>query len=218
MWSEVGGLIWGYGIGIVMKHVLITGFEPFDGSCLNPSAEVARRLNGQEIGDKKVTGGVLPLDYRTMMSFFRQHVREVHPEFILLMDQSNRGSVTIERMAVNSVSTEKEDNEGYAPESDLISPPGPVGYFSNVDVSVLARTLRDKGFSVFVSYHAGTFGCNYIFYKVLDLVARGDLKAKVLFIHVPPLPAQAIEKHDQSLPTIELDDLVEVVRAIIREF
>ncbi len=200
-----------------MRNVLITGFEHFDGYSLNPSAEVAKRLDGEEIDDKDVTGAILPLDYRTMISVFQRYATEVSAEVILLMGQSNRGSVTIERMAVNAVSTEREDNKGYKPESDLISSSGPVGYFSNVDVNTLAKKLREKGLPVFTSYHAGTYGCNFIFYRVLAMVAEGVLNAKVLFVHVPPLPAQAIEKHDQSMPTMELDELVETIRVLIRE-
>ncbi len=200
-----------------MKTILITGFEPFDGHSLNPSAEVAKQLDGEEIADRRIIGRVLPLDYRTMVSVIERYVDEFSPSVIVLMGQSNRGSVTIERMAVNAVSTEREDNKGYKPENDFVSSSGPVGYFSNVDVNTLARKLRERGFSVFTSYHAGTYGCNFIFYRVLAMISEGVLDAKVLFVHVPPLPAQAIEKQSQSMPNMGLDELVETIRALIQE-
>ncbi|MGH7396624.1 MAG: pyroglutamyl-peptidase I, partial [Candidatus Rokuibacteriota bacterium] len=33
------------------RHILLTGFEPFDGDTVNPSGEVAKQLDGTVIGD-----------------------------------------------------------------------------------------------------------------------------------------------------------------------
>ena len=33
------------------RHLLLTGFEPFDGDPVNPSGEVAKHLDGRVIGD-----------------------------------------------------------------------------------------------------------------------------------------------------------------------
>ena len=32
------------------RHLLLTGFEPFDGDTVNPSGEVAKQLDGRVIG------------------------------------------------------------------------------------------------------------------------------------------------------------------------
>lgn len=45
-----------------MNKLLLTGFEPFGGDGAKPSAEVARALNGEIIGNARIVGEVLPVD------------------------------------------------------------------------------------------------------------------------------------------------------------
>jgi pyroglutamyl-peptidase len=44
------------------RAVLVTGFEPYGGLGRNPSADIARRLDGRRIGGQSVVGRVLPVD------------------------------------------------------------------------------------------------------------------------------------------------------------
>ena len=43
-----------------MKTILLTGFEPFGGETLNPSAEIARQLHGTMIAGHTVVSALLP--------------------------------------------------------------------------------------------------------------------------------------------------------------
>jgi len=45
------------------RHVLLTGFEPFDGDPVNPSGEVAKQLDGRVIGDRVVRSAILPVQH-----------------------------------------------------------------------------------------------------------------------------------------------------------
>ena len=45
------------------RHILLTGFEPFDGDTVNPSGEVAKVLDGHVIGDCVVRSAVLPVQH-----------------------------------------------------------------------------------------------------------------------------------------------------------
>ena len=47
-----------------MKTVLITGFGPFPGVADNPSARLARALDGRVVGGVRFVGEVLPVSYR----------------------------------------------------------------------------------------------------------------------------------------------------------
>ena len=42
------------------RMVLVTGFEAFGGETINPSAEIARALDGKIIEGRAVVGAVLP--------------------------------------------------------------------------------------------------------------------------------------------------------------
>ena len=45
------------------RHILLTGFEPFDGDTINPSGEVAKQLDGRVLGDCVVRSVILPVQH-----------------------------------------------------------------------------------------------------------------------------------------------------------
>lgn len=197
-----------------MKTLLMTGFEPFGGYSVNPSAELAKAYDGKRVGPYSVVGIVLPLAFKAALDVFNQAVNKRSPDVVLCCGQAERGVITFERIAVNAIDTSRADNQGYTPESDLIVADGPAAYFSNIDPHPLVKRLQQEGIPALVSYQAGTYGCNWLLYNVLHLIAQGRLHAKATFMHVPPLPSQAIEKNNMSLPTMPLDILARAVTIV----
>ena len=200
-----------------MNSILVTGFEPFDDYSINPSAEVARALNGREIGDFTIIGEVLPLDYSKALGIMDELLTRHKPAFILLCGQANRPTISIERIAVNAINTSRPDNYSNLPESDIIDAEEPAAYFSSIDPHSLVAALLEQEIPAFVSYHAGTFGCNWLLFNVLSQIDKGCVVAHATFIHLPPLPSQAIEKNTASTPTMNLDTQIRALEIIIRQ-
>ncbi len=198
-----------------MRSLLLTGFEPFDGYRVNPSEAVARRLDGRTIGDWHVTSVILPLDYSRALQVVEEAIVKTQPEVVLCCGQAERGAITIERIAINAISTSRRDNAGNVPEHDVIDPAGPAAYFTGIDPHPLVHRLQAEGIPAFVSYHAGVYGCNWLIYNVLRWIDLGRLNTRATFIHIPPLPEQAIEKSNPSLPTMPLDTLVRALEIVI---
>jgi pyroglutamyl-peptidase len=198
-----------------VRTVLITGFEPFDGFSVNPSEEIVKNISDARIYNTSIFGVVLPLDYKTAVDILDKAIEHYRPNYILCCGQANRAAISIERLAVNALSTKKPDNYENIPESDIITFEGPAAYFSNIDPFPLVQALLDKGIPAFVSYHAGLYGCNWILYKVLQQIEDGSLDAKATFIHLPPLPSQAIEKDMMSLATMPFDMQIDAIVTII---
>jgi pyroglutamyl-peptidase len=196
--------------------VLITGFEPFDGFTVNPSEEIVKKFEGTKINHHSIFGVVLPLDYKNAFDVLDKAIEKHKPDFILCCGQANRAAISIERLAVNAVSTKRPDNYENTPESDIINFEGPAAYFSNIDPLPLVEALIDEGIPAFVSYHAGLYGCNWILYRVMQQIEDSPLKAKATFIHLPPLPSQAIEKDMMSLATMTLDMQIDAIAVIIQ--
>jgi pyroglutamyl-peptidase len=199
-----------------MKRLLLTGFEPFDGFTQNPSAEVAKSLHRGSIGAFEVTGLVLPLDYNNALNILDKKLDEYKPDVILCCGQANRETISIERIAVNVLSTKKPDNYGNIPESDIIDNDGPAAYFPNIDPFPLVQALLNEGIPAYVSYHAGAYGCNWLIYNVMRRIEIGAIKAKATFIHLPPLPSQAIQKDMMSLATMPLGFQLNAMETIIK--
>ncbi|MFX1441587.1 MAG: pyroglutamyl-peptidase I [Promethearchaeota archaeon] len=198
-----------------MPKALITGFEPFDGYSVNPSAELAQVVDGKRIGNFEIVGEVLPLDYNTAFALLKKLVENHSPNVLLCTGQASRPAITIERIAVNARSTTRADNYGNIPETDLISDQGPPAYFANLDPRPLVQAVENEDIPAFVSYHAGVFGCNWLLYKVMEWIGASEMNLLATFIHFPPLPQQAIEKENPNLATMSLGTIAEAIKVII---
>jgi len=196
--------------------ILITGFEPFDGFTVNPSEEVAKTLDDQQINQFSIVGLVLPLDYKNALTILDVALKKHRPEYVLCLGQANRAAISIERIAVNAISTTRPDNYENNPKSDIIEPDGPAAYFANIDSFPLVQALLESGIPAQVSYHAGLYGCNWLLYNLMDWIETVSLDTKATFIHLPPLPSQAIEKDMMSMATMPLEMQVNAVEIIIK--
>ena len=206
-------------LGVSMAKILVTGFEPFDGFTINPSEEVAKALDGNMIDKHVVAGVVLPLDYRNALGILDKALEKHRPDYVLCLGQANRPLITIERIAINVLSTKKPDNYENTPESDVIDYEGPAAYFANLEPEALVQVLKDKEIPATVSYFAGAYGCNWLLYNIMQRIENGELDAEATFIHLPPLPSQAIEKDMVFLATwpldIQIEALVEIIKFLV---
>ncbi len=197
------------------ETLLITGFEPFGGDDINPSAEIAKTLDGQTIGRFRVVGRVISLDYTRALDEVRRYLAEHRPSVILACGQGNRDAICLEKIAINAIDTSRSDNYGNTPENDLIVPDGPAGYFTLLDVHHLLGQLKKNEIPAIISYHAGTYGCNWLFYNLMHWITTGTLNAKAGFIHVPLLPSQAEKKDGGVVSSMSLDVMLDGIKIII---
>ena len=192
-----------------MKHLLITGFDPFGGETVNPSWEAVSRLP-DTVGDYRLTKLQIPtvfsLAARTVLSAAGDDI----PDVILCIGQAGgRDAVTPERVAINMASATIADNHGSMPKEEPVIPGGPDGIFATVDVAAMARAVCDAGLPGKISNTAGTFVCNDTLYRLLHRFAGSG--TRVGFIHVPHLPDQAGE----GKPSMELADIIAALTAAI---
>ena len=173
-------------------------------------------LDGKMINKFSLIGLVLPLDYNNTLQILHAALMKHKPDYVLCCGQANRATISIERIAVNAISTKRPDNYENIPDSDIIELDGPAAYFANIDPHQLVQVLVDSNIPAHVSYHAGLYGCNWVLYNVMDMIETGALDAKATFIHLPPLPSQVIEKDMMSLATMPLDHQIEAIQLIIK--
>ena len=192
-----------------MKHLLITGFDPFGGETVNPSWEAVSRLP-DTIGDYRLTKLQIPTVFSLAARTVLDAAEDDIPDVILCIGQAGgRDAVTPERIAVNMASATIADNAGITPREEPILPGGPDGIFSTVPVARMAEAIRDAGLPGKISNTAGTFVCNDTLYRLLHRFAGTAVRAG--FIHVPWLPEQAKE----GAPSMELQDITAALTAAI---
>ena len=192
-----------------MKHLLITGFDPFGGETVNPSWEAVSRLP-DAVGDYRLTKLQIPTVFSLAARTVLDAARDQIPDVILCIGQAGgRDAVTPERVAINMASATIADNTGVSPREEPILPGGPDGIFSTVPVARMAEAIRDAGLPGKISNTAGTFVCNDTLYRLLHHFAGTD--TRVGFIHVPYLPQQAKD----GSPSMTLDAIIAALTAAI---
>lgn len=174
--------------------ILLTGFEPFGGERLNPSALVASSLHGQRIGTWPVTGLVLPCAFGQAIDVLEQALAAQRPALVLCLGQAGgRQGVTVERIAVNRDDARMPDNTGAQPLDRVVVPGAPAAYFSRLPVKALVAALQADGVPAAESLSAGSFVCNHLFFGLMHALRRRP-SAQAGFVHLPWLPEQVVER------------------------
>lgn len=189
------------------KRLLITGFDAFGGSALNPSWLAVEALPDQ-IGDFLLRRQLIPVCFAEAAQCVLEAAEEFHPDVILCVGLAGgRDAVTPERIAVNIRDARIPDNAGNQPQGEFVEPSGPAAYFATVPVEKMAQAIRDAGIPGAVSNTAGAFVCNDTLYTLLHRFADTDVR--VGFIHVPNTP-------ELGTPSLPLTQITAALTAAIR--
>ena len=192
-----------------MKHLIITGFDPFGGETVNPAWEAVSRLP-DTIGGYRLTKLQIPTVFAKAAEQVLAAAGEDAPDVILCVGQAGgREAVTPERVAINCMDARIPDNAGNQPREKPVIPGGADGIFSTVPVRDMAEAIEKAELPGRVSNTAGTFVCNDTLYRLLHHYA--GTAVRVGFIHVPQLPEQA-KAGGASMP---LEDIIQGLSAAI---
>ena len=192
-----------------MKHLLITGFDPFGGDTVNPSWEAVSRLP-DTVGNYRLTKLQIPTVFAVAAETVLAAAAQDAPDVILCVGQAGgRDAVTPERIAINMASAKKPDNAGNQPVEMPILPGAPDGMFSTIPVCAMAEAITAAGLPGKISNTAGTFVCNDTLFRLLRHYAGTPVR--VGFVHVPQLPQQA----GDGAPSMALGDMIAALTAAI---
>jgi pyroglutamyl-peptidase len=220
---------------------LLTGFEPFGGDEVNPSWEIARRLDGWKVHAGGAGGPLLavvrsarlPCVFHQALSVLDDAISCHRPIAVIGLGlAASRADISVERVAINVDDARIPDNAGCRPIDEPVCPGAPVAYWSTLPIKAIVAALREEGIPASISQSAGTFVCNHVFYGLAHRLSRrqrrpraasavgaagpGAAPARIRggFIHVP-WPAD-----DRALPMagagLDLQAMVEAIRIAIR--
>ena len=190
-----------------MTMILLTGFEPFGTATSNPSGEIVKQINGENI----VTA-ILPVAYAQSAERLLSLIEEHNPDVVICLGQAEgRTQITPEKVAINLDDARLADNEGVLRNDVKIIEHGPDAYFSTLPVKDMVEAVKTQGIPAAVSLSAGAFLCNHVFYVAQNKFAGSKVRSG--FVHVPLMNSQAPEF--PGLPTMPLDQMVIAVRAML---
>jgi pyroglutamyl-peptidase len=201
-------------------RVLLTGFEPFGGETVNPSAEAvtAAVRAGRADPTVELASTVLPVELARALPVLDAAVAGFGPDIVVAFGQAGgRYGVTPERIAVNLEEAAEPDNSGALLTGRPVVPGGPAAYLSTLPVPEIVAALHGAGIPASTSTTAGAYLCNHVFYGLLHRVAgglRGPSGAPLMtgFVHVPYAHAQVLDRPAvASLAQATIDEAVQVV-------
>ncbi|MBX3698793.1 MAG: pyroglutamyl-peptidase I [Dokdonella sp.] len=194
--------------------VLVAGFEPFAGESVNPSAEIARSLDGESIAGHRLVGAVLPVSFAEAPIALADLLERWRPALVIALGQAGgRSEVSLERIAVNLIDARIADNAGLQPIDQAVLEDGPGAYFTSLPVKAMCAAMRALDVPAALSLSAGSFVCNQVFYWLAHLLATEHTGLRGGFIHVPWLPGQ-LAAHPGE-PCLPLSTLLRGIRAAI---
>jgi pyroglutamyl-peptidase len=172
--------------------VLVTGFEPFGGDDINPSWDIARALEGIRLLDgTTVLALQLPCAFDRVQEVLSRAIEQHRPQLVLALGLAgSRTELSVERVALNLCDARIADNDGLQPMDQPVIPDGPLACMCLLPVKRMAQSMRDAGAPAAVSYSAGTFVCNQLFYLLLHGARTRWPGLRAGFIHVPGRPGQ----------------------------
>ena len=183
-----------------MSKILVTGFEAFDKSALNPSAEIVKALKGDDL----VTA-ILPVVFGQASSQLRELIDLHKPSAVLCLGQAEgRSEMTPERIAINLDNARIADNDGNQPLEQRVIADGPDGHFSTLPIEKMVTSMKAAGIPASISLSAGTFVCNHIFYVLQDYLKDSSIKSG--FMHVPLMDEQ--RREFPILPTMPIRQMI----------
>jgi pyroglutamyl-peptidase len=161
---------------------LVIGFEAWGGLPENPSGVLASNRGGL----------VLPVSWKGAYPRLHRTLREQRPSALLMLGLAeSRNSVSLEVQA---------HNLDYCEQRGWKRPPRPIERGSpdllpgRWPATRWVKLLRRRGIPVTLSFHAGTFLCNHVYYRALR-----EFDGPCGFVHLPPFKAVSKSLQEQAV-------------------
>ena len=196
--------------------ILVTGFEPFGPHVSNPSADVAKALDGMDVGGVTVRADVLPVHHAEAAARVARLVIEAAPLAVVHVGlAAGRARVAIERVAVNVMDFEQPDATGWQARGEPCVADGPAAYFSTLPIARIVTALTADGIPAYVSNTAGTYLCNQTLYTTLHLIATRGLATHAGFVHVP-LSSAMVAASGLEQPSMDVALMIRALETTLR--
>jgi pyroglutamyl-peptidase len=180
--------------------LLFTAFVPFDGGKTNSSQIILSELKRLNWGDKFYFLLDVPVSFTKAWPYILNKIESLpHIQTVIAFGQAEpRTKITCEHVALNYIDARIPDNDGHSPQKGPINANGPDIYWSTINWN----NIDLPNDMIEPSYHAGTYVCNFVMYKLLEWSKANSKNAS--FIHIPLLDTQtdfSFEKYPIRLET-----------------
>ena len=180
--------------------ILVTSFEPFGGSALNPTIAIARalaampcRLGSRAYATLPVVTGTAP---GSAWAAIEPILEAIRPDAVVSLGENAKADrINFERLAVNLRDARIADNAGVQLQDAPVVDGAANAHFTTLPVREMLAACESAGVAAQFSMSAGTFLCNELMFRLLE---HGSPRMSG-FVHVPQLPEQAAKRGGPSM-------------------
>jgi pyroglutamyl-peptidase len=179
-----------------MLTILITGFARFPGSPINPSGLVATRLAKRRrpalAGTRRIAH-VFATRYDAVDRELPALLAREKPDIVVMFGVATRShQVRIEERARNRIAL-FPDAGRYRPGAQTIALRRDAQR-NPLPQARLVKAARSTGIAATRSRNAGSYLCNYVYWRGLEAATRKDGPEMVTFVHMPPVGIKPVPK------------------------
>jgi len=196
------------------RRLLLTGFEPFGGSAINPSERVVQCLDASQFHGLEIVPLILPVVGTVAPRRLLAALRRSDPAAVIMLGESAAATaVTLERVALNLRDYRIPDNAGRRVRERPVVRGAPAAYFATLPLAPIRDRLHSAGVPCVLSLSAGAFLCNEVMFAALHSLR--DAAVPCGFLHLPRLPEQVLG--GRAAPSMGLELMTRGVRLAIEE-
>ena len=171
------------------KKIVVTAFKPFLNAQYNVSEILAQKLFEEGVIPKPL---LLPVEFKKSFEILKSQIILDKPDVVVMLGQAaDRKKISFEKIAHNWQYSKYPDESGVIPTTGPLVEKADLAIMTSCDLEAVVQNYKADR-PVEVSFSAGTFVCNDLYYRVLHEFKEID----ACFIHLPLLPLQA-EGQDQ---------------------
>ncbi len=196
--------------------ILVTGFGPFPSAPFNPTQQLVTRLartRRPATAEVRLVTHILPTSYAAVDQQLPALIDKHQPDAIVMFGLAGRAkAIRIETRARNRTTRVYPDIDREIPQRAPITP-GEGARRGRAPFVRLAAAARASGLRARLSRDAGTYLCNYGYWRALEQRSAPASPRLVVFVHIPNIrprrPAGA-----KSRPP-DLDQLLRAAQNIV---
>lgn len=202
------------------SKILLTGFAPFEQQRINPSWLAVQQCQ-QTWPYPAIELHILelPVSFKNAFAPLAQAIRELKPDVVLAVGQAGgRAAPGLEQVAINLMQARIADNDGYQPQQRPVLEGQPTAYFTTLPLASMLHAAHAAEHPLTVSYTAGTFVCNALFYQLMNFCETlGDAAPRAGFLHIPYAPTQVLTGQAPSMAIAEIVALLQCILPVAFE-
>jgi len=194
--------------------ILVTAFEPYDTWTENSSWEALTEMLKLYGLPEGVTTRRYPVDLPLLKDRLYKDLEHGFDTVLHLGQSPGASAIHLEAIAVNVAGVHYNSGRLWGPLVEA----APIAYQSQLPLDRLRDELLSEKIPASITYHAGTYLCNAIFYLTQHWHSTKNRNCRVGFAHFPLMTDQVFEQRREmpSLTKLELARAVAIMVGVLR--